>query len=169
MARLFESFVHNFLRHERPELDIRKEKIQWALSWVADGSLEYLPQMETDISIRSGDSTLIIDTKYYSDTLTTYFDKSTVHSANLYQVFTYLKNLEQRGGTDATASGMLLYPAAGTSLRLDYELGGHRISVCTLDLAQDWKTIRNELLGLVDLRMTNPANDATPRSLHRTS
>lgn len=153
MARLFESFVQNFLRHERPELDVRKENIQWALDWVADGSLDYLPQMETDISVRSADSTLVIETKYYAEALTTYFGKERVRSGHLYQVFSYLKNLEARDGPDALASGMLLYPAVGTSLRLGYRLGGHRISVCTIDLAQDWQKIRAELLELVDTRL----------------
>ena len=138
------------LRHERPELDVRKEDIQWALDWVADGSLDYLPQMETDISVRSADSTLVIETKYYAEAMTTYFGKERVRSEHLYQVFTYLKNLEARDGPDFVVSGMLLYPAVGTSLRLGYKLGGHRISVCTLDLTQDWQTIRAELLELVD-------------------
>jgi 5-methylcytosine-specific restriction enzyme subunit McrC len=150
MARLFESFVLNFLRHERPELDVRKEIIQWVLDWAADGSLDYLPQMETDISVRSADSTLVIETKYYAEAMTTYFGKERVRSEHLYQVFTYLKNLEARDGPDIVVSGMLLYPAVSTSLRLGYKLGGHRINVCTLDLTQDWQTIRAELLELVD-------------------
>lgn len=153
MARLFESFVHNFLRHERPELDVRKENIQWALDWVANDSLDYLPQMETDISVRSADSTLVIETKYYTEAMTMNFGKERVRSAHLYQVFTYLKNLEARDGPDSAASAMLLYPATGTSLRLSYKLGGHRISVCTLDLTQDWQMIRAELLELVDARL----------------
>lgn len=153
MALLFESFVQNFLRHQRPELDVRKENIQWALEWVANGSLDYLPQMETDISVRSADSTLVIDTKYYTEALTTYFGKERVRSAHLYQIFTYLKNLEARGGPDSMASAILLYPAVGTSLRLDYKVGGHRISVCTLDLSQDWQAIRTELLEVVDTRL----------------
>ncbi len=153
MARLFESFAQNFLRHERPELDVRKENIQWALDWVADGSLDYLPQMETDISVRSADSTLVIETKYYAEAMTTYFGKERVRSGHLYQVFAYLKNLEARDGPDVAASGMLLYPAVRTSIRLDYKLGGHRISVCTLDLAQDWQTVRTELLELIDSRL----------------
>ncbi|PHP66738.1 5-methylcytosine-specific restriction endonuclease system specificity protein McrC [Zhengella mangrovi] len=153
MARLFESFVQNFLRHERPELDVRKENIQWTLEWAADDSLDYLPQMETDISVRSTNSTLVIDTKYYGEAFTTFFGKERVRSGHLYQVFTYLKNLEARDGPDSEASALLLYPATSNELRLDYKLGGHRISVCTLDLAQDWKTIRAELLNLVDARL----------------
>ena len=154
MARLFESFVQNFLRHECPDLDVRKEKIQWNLDEVADGSMDFLPQMETDISVRSANSTLIIETKYYTEAMTTNFGKERVRSAHLYQLFAYLKNLEARGGVDLVASGMLLYPAVGTSLRLSYKLGGHQISVCTLDLSQDWNIIRAELLELVDTSLT---------------
>ncbi len=44
---------------------------------------------------------------------------------------------------------MLLYPTVETDLHLQYTLHGHRISVCTIDLAQDWREIHRRLLGLV--------------------
>ena len=73
-----------------------------------------------------------------------------MRSENLYQIFAYLKNLEARGGQDATAAGMLLYPTVDQSLRLDYEILGHKIYVCTLNLNQDWQSIMKDLLLLVD-------------------
>jgi|GEM_PF-3543589 len=43
--------------------------------------------------------------------------QSSVHSVHLYQIYAYLRNLERRGGPDAQAEGILLYPAV--SQRID--------------------------------------------------
>jgi len=149
MARLFESFILNFYKLELKDSDVRKERIQWAAKSGTDPDLAFLPGMETDISIRDANRTLIIDAKYYSKTFQSYYDKDTIHSANLYQLFTYLKNLEPRGGNDTTATGMLLYPVISKKLREKYEMSGHVINICTIDLSKDWRLIRDELLDLV--------------------
>ncbi len=149
MARLYENFILNFYRIERPDLEVRKEKIRWTATSSDDSALAYLPTMETDISVRSDLHTLIIDAKYYQSTLSSYYDSEAIHSHNLYQLFAYLKNLEIRGGNDGVASGMLLYPVVNKHLRLQYEIQGHSVHVCTIDLAQDWKGLRDELMELV--------------------
>lgn len=149
MAKVFEDFVLNFYRIENPELEVKKERIYWTATSQKDAALRYLPTMETDISLRSPERTLIIDTKYYSKTLQTYYEAENIHSANLYQLFAYLKNLEQRGGQDASAQGMLLYPAVDKELRLSYEMQGHVVRICTVNLALDWKEIKAELIDLI--------------------
>jgi 5-methylcytosine-specific restriction enzyme subunit McrC len=149
MPRLFEDFVYNFFRLEEQGWDVRKERIYWAATSEVDPALRYLPMMATDISIRDGRRTLIIDAKYYKETLQRYYDSQTIHSANLYQLFAYLKNLEARGGNDAQAEGMLIYPVIDKELRLSYDMHGHRIRISTIDLGKDWKDIRGELLSLV--------------------
>jgi 5-methylcytosine-specific restriction enzyme subunit McrC len=92
---------------------------------------------------------LIIDAKFYKETFQTYYESESIHSSNLYQIFSYLKNLESRGGADAKADGMLLYPVVDRSVRLQYELPGHNIKICTLNLSAEWKEIHSELLDLV--------------------
>lgn len=150
MARVYEEFLLNFYRTERPDLSVRKEKITWASEGTAAENLAYLPSMETDISIRGLDQTLIIDAKYYKDTLTNYFDTERVHSTNLYQLFAYLKNLEARGGQDSKSEGMLLYPVVNKRVRLEYQLHGHRVRICTVDLNRHWSEINGELLQLIE-------------------
>ena len=150
MARLFEDFVFNFYRKERPDLDVRREHIAWAASSADDPELKYLPTMRTDISIRAGSRTLIIDTKYYKEVFQSYFDKQTVHSGNLYQLFSYLKNLEAANATAAGAAGMLLYPVVDAPVKLRYTIHSHNVCVCTVDLAQEWIGIRSQLLDLVE-------------------
>lgn len=55
-----------------------------------------------------------------------------------------------KGGADAFAEGMLLYPCTdATKLRLDFILVGHRVRVCSVDLTCPWQTIHNEMIGLI--------------------
>ncbi len=149
MARLYESFILNFYKMELKGSDVKKEKIKWTASSETDPSLSYLPSMETDISIRDKDRTLIIDAKYYSRTFQSYYDKESIHSGNLYQILAYLDNLTSNGGNDAKAEGMLVYPEIEKRLRETYTMNGRQIHIRTLDLSQDWKDIRSELLDLV--------------------
>lgn len=149
MARVFEEFILNFYRIERRDLSIKKEKISWVASSAIGTDLAYLPTMETDISIRSADKILIIDAKYYKETLSEYFGIQRVHSANLYQLFAYLKNIEATETPDTCIEGMLLYPAVGNDIRLEYDIHGHRVRVCTVNLAKHWFEIKAELLSLL--------------------
>ena len=150
MAELFERFVFNFYRRECPDADVKREEIYWAARSTDDPELAFLPKMRTDISVRRPGATLVIDTKFYQDTFQRYKDSEKIHSDNLYQMFSYLKNIESRGGQDADAEGMLLYPVTAKRIRLRYEISGHSIRICTIDLAQHWKSIRQELLELVE-------------------
>ncbi len=157
MATLFERFVGNFYREELGKRDpeariVGSEWIEWegeALDETSDG---YLPKMKTDISIRWPSRYLIIDTKFYREALTRNqdYDKERINSANLYQIFSYVRNLAQRSPEYEHCEGLLLYPTVATDLRLQYTLHGHRISVCTVDLAQDWREIHRQLLSLVE-------------------
>jgi 5-methylcytosine-specific restriction enzyme subunit McrC len=150
MAILFERFVFNFYRRECPDADVKREQVSWAARSADDPDLSFLPKMNTDISIRRPDKTLVIDTKFYQDTFQRYKEAEKVYSSNLYQMFSYLKNIEARGGQDADAEGILLYPVTAKRIRLRYEISGHSIRICTIDLAQHWKSIRQELLELVE-------------------
>ncbi len=44
---------------------------------------------------------------------------------------------------------MLLYPTVETDLQLHYELHGHRVSICTIDLSKDWRDIHSRLIDFV--------------------
>ena len=149
MARLYESFILNFYKLELKDCEVKKERIYWMASSDTDPALQYLPTMETDISIRDNSRTLIIDAKYYSQTFQSYYDKETIHSGNIYQIMAYLNNIKERGGVDANAEGMLLYPVVDKEIRESYTLQGNKIHICTLDMSRDWKEIREELLSLV--------------------
>jgi len=148
MARLFEKFVYHFFRKERPDFEVKSDVIRWDGASNVDPTMEYLPTMRTDICLRKPGRTLVIDAKYYAETLAEWYDAQRIHSSHLYQLIAYLKNLQCRGGTDASAEGMLLYPTVKRSLRLEYNLLGHRVRICTVDLSRDWRAIETELKAL---------------------
>lgn len=160
MARLFERFLFNFYRKEQSEYKVKKERISWQATSDDDSSLQMLPTMETDISLRSKEKTLIIDAKYYTKTLQSYYSNESIHSSNLYQMFSYLKNLEVRGGNDFSADGMLLYPVVSQVISHSYDMHGHKIRIETIDLAQNWETISDSLLSLLKGSSINALSQA---------
>jgi hypothetical protein len=94
----------------------------------------------------------IIDAKYYTHTMQTQYDAHTLHSANLYQIFTYVKNRDMEfGGQPHEVSGMLLYAKTDEMIQPDniYQMSGNQISVKTLDLNQEFSEIAKQLNAIV--------------------
>lgn len=151
MALVFEEFVRNFYRLEQQEYHVGRDRIAWDLSTepLLATAESLLPTMETDVTLRSGKRTVVIEAKYYRETLTGRYGGETLHSHNLYQLFAYLKNIEARGGADTQAEGILLYPDVDRALDLRYRIQGHQLSVRTLDLAAPWPEIHRGLINLV--------------------
>ena len=149
MSAIFENFVRNFYRMEQREFQVGSEVIIWAAEATNPLHLAYLPSMRTDVSLRSADRTIILDTKYYSQTLARYMGTEKIWSGHLYQLFAYLKNSEHRGGPDRVAEGILLYPAVGQPLDLEYLFGDHVVRVKTINLDAHWTTIRQQLLEIL--------------------
>ena len=102
------------------------------------------------LSYKKGDidKTLIIDAKYYAHTTQVQYDVHTLHSNNLYQIFTYVKNKATKGGE---VSGMLLYAKTDEEIYPDneYQMSGNQICVKTLDLSCDFEGIATQLDGIV--------------------
>jgi 5-methylcytosine-specific restriction enzyme subunit McrC len=146
MARLFESFVFNFWRLETTGVGVTRERLLWPAKSTSDPDLLHLPRMETDITLIRGETKTIVDTKYYKETLSKFYDAETVHAANLYQIMAYVRTASR--SSSGTVEGMLLYPTVDRQLRLSYEIDGFRIRVCTVNLGGEWQEIRDELLEL---------------------
>jgi len=149
MARLFEAFVRNFYGRELPGWSVKRDAIQWELKAITPGAAQYLPHMFTDISLRGAGRTVIIDTKFYVEAFVARFDADKLRSGHLYQMTAYLRNIASRGGSDATAAGVLLYPEVRPIPMLQYEYGPHRLTAAGIDLTQDWRAIHERLLDLV--------------------
>jgi 5-methylcytosine-specific restriction enzyme subunit McrC len=141
MARLFEEFIRNFYKIEVPEAKVFREDLHWKM---AGETHHFLPKMQTDICIKINDRKLIIEAKYYKETLQKYYDSEKIHSQNLYQIFAYLKNQENE-----LAEGILIYPTVQKPLSLAYTHEGHTIRIETLNLNQDWRGVKADLLRII--------------------
>lgn len=150
MSRLYEKFILEYYRQECPEIEVSSSRIVWA---VDDGFNTMLPTMQTDVMLAKGNDILIIEAKYYSKTTQEYFDAQTIHSANLYQIFTYVKNKSSEfGDKNYRVSGLLLYAATDEDIQPNhlYQMSGNQISVKTLDLNCDFSQISAQLNEIVD-------------------
>ena len=112
---------------------------------VDDGVTAHLPNMNTDITLKSGEKTLIIDAKYYAHTMQTVYDIEKISSDHLYQMFAYVKNLDKEN--TGTAAGMILYAKTQEEIIPGnrYVMGGNIIWVRTLDLNQPFTQIAGQL------------------------
>ncbi len=150
MCRLYERFILEYYRKEYPQLTVAASQIPWA---VDDGIREMLPVMQSDIMLSRQDTVLIIDAKYYTPTTQEQYGVHTIHSNNLYQIFTYAKNKDEEFGEKShTVSGMLLYARTDEIIQPDqsYHMSGNRIDVKTLDLNQEFSGIRDQLNAIVE-------------------
>ena len=149
MNRLYEKFILEYYAKECPQVTATASRIPWALD---DGVGTLLPVMQSDIMLTKGSKVLIIDAKYYTHTTQTQYDVHTLHSSNLYQIFTYVKNKDTEFGDQPhTVSGMLLYAATDEAIQPDnsYRMSGNKISVKTLDLNRNFSEIAAQLNAIV--------------------
>lgn len=145
MCRLYEKFLLEYYRKEHPELTANASQIAWQLD---DTENQMLPRMQTDIMLSKNNNILIIDAKYNSHMTQQQYGIHTLHSNNLYQIFTYVKNKEfELRNYEHTVSGMLLYAQTDEDIipNNTYHMSGNQISVLALDLNQDFSKISRTL------------------------
>ena len=150
MSRLYEKFILEYYAKECPQVKATASQIPWALD---DGVGTLLPVMQSDIMLTQGNRVLIIDAKYYTHTMQAQYDVHTLHSNNLYQIFTYVKNKDMEfGDRPHEVSGMLLYARTDELIQPDntYHMSGNKVSVRTLDLNREFSEIAAQLNAIVD-------------------
>ena len=149
---LYEEFVRAWFRKERPELFANRRNIPWALDDDSNPSSKtLLPEMVGDLILRSGDSVLVVDAKLYSRALSVYYGKETFHSANLYQILSYVRN--GRWGDHDQVDGLLLYARTREQREAkgDFHIEGHRIHVLSMDLSGEWESVERTLEEVASL------------------
>ena len=102
--------------------------------------------MKTDIVLKKGSKTLIIDAKYYGKSLIEHKVKTELRSAHLYQIYAYVKNLDKHN--TGNVSGLLLYAKTDEEVFPDgapFVIGGNSIGARTLDLNQKFDVISQQL------------------------
>lgn len=151
MCRLYEKFILKYYRKHFPKIKAEAAQIPWILD---DGcSSELLPTMQSDITLSMDNKVLIIDAKYYAHNTQVQYNKHTLHSNNLYQIFTYVKNKEaELRNKSHEVSGMLLYAQTDDDVQPDneYMMSGNKISVTTLNLDCDFIDIQKKLNQIVE-------------------
>ena len=164
---LYERFLLRYFQREHAErVSATAPHVEWALDDGRPGQM--LPEMRTDVTLRGrgggsldggglGAATvheLIIDAKWYEHATQERWSKRTVHSANLYQIFTYVKNEEAclaATGAPHEVSGLLLYAKTDEEAQPagDWLMSGNRICARTLDLDCDFAQVRAQLDAIV--------------------
>lgn len=146
MHKLYEKFILEYYRKEYPSLNVSATQIPW---WLDEESDSLLPIMQSDVTIKHNEKVLIIDAKYYSQDTVLRFDKHTLISGNLYQIFTYVKNYDKE--RTGNVSGMLLYAQPDDDLVLNttYKMSGNKIRVKTLNLDLPFVEISRQLDNIV--------------------
>ncbi|MCM1568594.1 MAG: 5-methylcytosine-specific restriction endonuclease system specificity protein McrC [Roseburia sp.] len=152
MARLYEKFILEYYRYHHGYLtEAKAAQVKWNLVGENDETMiRFLPVMQTDIYLQKDDRILIIDAKYYGKTLQQQFDKYTLHSGNVYQIFTYVKNQDK--DNTGKVSGLLLYAKTEEAITPDctFNMGGNQIGAKTLDLNTDFRVIAAQLDKIVE-------------------
>src|SRR5262249_43173640 len=103
---VFQAFVMNFFKAEQSEFSVSSEYIRWDALALNAEIAQYLPVMHTDVTLRSKDRTIVIDTKYYPEALSENYGKKRIKSDHLYQQYAYLKNCKSGRSRDARQVGM---------------------------------------------------------------
>ena len=148
MHSVFELFVYKFYhKHLNAEVYFQKQ-LEWNLKWE---NCNLLPIMRLDTYIETPDESIVIDTKYYWDIFSTYYDSESFKSGNLYQLYTYLNHIE----TNKPIRWILLYPYNWKNILESYSttlINNKEATVqfITIDLSKDRRDIENDLLNIVN-------------------
>lgn len=116
-----------------------------------DYSRSVIPELKTDVFLRGKDRNIIIDTKYYASMLQRGYmsEKENIRRNHLSQMETYLTSAQEDEALATTDwEGILLYPTVEEDRAAHFEVAGHRLSVQTINLAQEWEGIATALLAV---------------------
>jgi 5-methylcytosine-specific restriction enzyme subunit McrC len=157
MASLFEAFIRNFYAKEQSQFRVRREDISWDAIPLGGTNENYLPKMQTDVTLESVARKIIIETKYYANALNSRYEAEKFNSGNLYQIYSYLRNIETKLNhpKNREVEGILLYPSTGYTLNEKFKVGSHDLCIRTIDLTKTWREIHIELLNVIKMPAPN--------------
>ncbi len=150
MSWIFEHFIRNFYKKHAVAFDkVGREYIPWNL--VSLPKQDFFPRMETDVTLESIHRKIIIETKYIPEVLNRHYRGGIpkLHNKHLYQLFSYLKNIEGKDALSKTCQGILLYPSVDIHIDERVEISGHLLRIYTLDLNRKWERIHQDLMHII--------------------
>lgn len=151
MEKVYESFVVEFYRREQSRYRVNAggRAIRWVDKGTAEPQRSKIPQMEADVILEAPGRRIIMDAKYYREALSGRSGPK-LRSENLYQLLAYLRNREATGPPGAKHEGILLYPTVDVPLSVEVRLEGYRIQARSIDMAQDWCHIEEDMKALLE-------------------
>lgn len=156
LFRIFEKFIFNFYKKHLDKTiytGIKKERLGWQDTSFEGGIDDFLPSLETDVSLFNATNKLVIECKFYETAIQTRSfgernKKSTFISAHINQLFVYLKNLEIRD--KSILSGMIIYPENGEKIDSTYNIQGHKVSIKTINLEASPQDINDQMIASIN-------------------
>ncbi|MDN4984297.1 hypothetical protein QY049_13805 [Bradyrhizobium sp. WYCCWR 13022] len=149
MSSVFEDFLRNFYFYEQSAFTVRREDMRWRFDARPDGDPSLVPLMRTDIVLRSPQSTIVMDAKFYADPFPRSSGTPKIRSSHLYQLFAYMKHASDRA-PGLPVRGALVYASPGEGSMHRYRLDGHEIVIAAIDLSVPWKHVHLALTGLLE-------------------
>ena len=164
LFRIFEKFIFNFYKRHLDKTEytgIKKERLGWQDTFFEGGIDDFLPSLETDVSLFNATNKLVIECKFYETAISTrsFGDqnkKSSFISAHINQLFVYLKNLEIRD--KSILSGMIIYPENGEKIESTYNMQGHKVCIRTINLEANAQQINDQMLDCLNTFKTVTVN-----------
>jgi 5-methylcytosine-specific restriction enzyme subunit McrC len=142
---IFEKFLRAYIKTHFPSIDQKPRNIEWDVQ----GDKAGLPKMTADCILEHDNKTLIIDAKYYHNSMSgKRIENRTLINNHLYQMFAYLKNHQTKA---KALCGVLVYAKTD-----EVSTPNHDVIVCdarlkakTIDLSVDFKTIAADMDDIV--------------------
>lgn len=165
LRQLFEKATIGFARVNLPASRWKissGKQLSWQQESASNHINKFLPDMQTDLIIEhtACQHRMIIDTKCTSIVRQSRSKKDKFKSEHIYQLYAYLRS--QENTTDAPschATGMLLYPAIDENINEHVIIQNHTIRFSTINLQEDSRLIRKNLLRLLSQCNCIPTNN----------
>jgi 5-methylcytosine-specific restriction enzyme subunit McrC len=163
LRKIFEKSVAGFYRHElhgSAGWRVRAQPHQkWQLEPSSSGAVALLPGMVPDIILEQGlERRIVIDTKFSTILTKGLPVGEKFRSANIYQIYAYLRSQAGRGSHYDRAEGILLYPSLDDDVDETFEIQGHRIRFVTVNLALKPPEVLGRLRFIVSERRQSRTN-----------
>lgn len=143
---LFELFIFNFLQQNLINRRVFRKVLHWSYEPLNPAQEDLLPVMKPDIIVESDKHAIVVDAKYYGHYLSEGYYDPKVRSSHLYQIESYLNNLESH----LEKVGVLLYPDNEDFNFHPYKAGDKKLIIATLPIAAHWFKLRDSLLKIVE-------------------
>jgi len=163
LRRLFENGIAGFYETvlSGDGWSVRHGKyLKWQIEASTSGIRDWLPQMQSDIILehREMGRRIVIDTKFNSVLTHGRYDRDTLRSPYIYQIYAYLRWQEASDDPlSICCEGILLHPAINEFIDEQVVIQGHPIRFATVDLGATAKEIRQRLIEIAENSLISKA------------